>query len=1360
MERVFLNGMHRFAANRAGFELNTSATASLRANIIRSAVIHPSISSSGGVPGRILPASISTLGPTIRTPGSMPPTNAGFTGNINDLYPKYPKRGLGYYVFPNLTRIALPSYALFRAATVLQVVMHAPESLPIALGLFGAELHSIYNGMGFQKDVLKEGKYEKQKIKLAPKPGQVSDLLGPRGPRTLMEISSAGEDPMTVRPTLEGALEIEGNRQVVWCSQANLGPKGEKAEDVYRMKAELVEKINEEYGAVWKFIDDKVSGGSAVAAAVDTRGWTVNKQEQDDRVKLEGKWNSLSDAQKREALRNIYSMLGRRYITIGGIYIWSGSPTPNMPNELVMTEMCRRLFTGELRNCGEIKEVGLAREVDISQYGYTDGSTNKKYIENLDALASRILQCVNDASGDRLIYGHEHLRELVNDDKISMMIEQATKDYAETPVYKKFSRLEQTEKMKEMSKQLRSFLEQEDYSGANNEFKKITGEKIELRNVPPYFAKNVRKGGEDIKIGLEYEARAAEAAGMDASKLNEEFTRLMNTYADHKVEWWDRDILADQDHGGRKSNSMNSLILHLGGRWEKWKKVGAACPARGNTGEIITNKDKRIDGQACIVAQDTYSALMRCFIETFVNGQELWRAIEPQMKQYLGIKMFLGQVEIDNLAHNLEMAFKDSKVKPQKFVVISEFLKKLNDLAGKGKITRSILEIALRKEGFIGKNEYTGMFSGWELRHYAARLRRSHDDDARIKHLRLFFDDKVKRLNFAPTAEQIKDLAKLAISDTQGPKGYELMETYDFSNIRYFTNIDAEVNPRPEFLETTLPYFENLQKKEKQGRSKFRPTILQTPQFYVIDPVREDKLRLVAMKDQRLFYQTIQPSKSMLRGSFSCGSNVTYDLEPMREISDLEFADPKAPPKKQEPGGWSHNFIGSEIFRTDANGNKRPVIMFIPPDTPVEDCEFSFKAVSRKKYYTAYHDKILGKGEAPKDLKNLLGFQHPKWASTVGMFFHRLMPTFLRWIPLATPAAKLIIKFENLPVIAQLIGLVGWVGNGIHNAVVKHGKTLEKQKKDIAAAEKKGQPVSKAKYYANKLLFHSVTATAGYGLFEGPYRAVRWADNMLMETSMQTRPKVNPLTVLGLNGIGYEFFRAGTWYLRGARDAILMATPSLYIFMYALTVLGGNTSEAVMNSFTPMIMNFGITLAFVMSSFATSMMAYLGKMSRLGQKKWDVMVHKEGTFLSQGWPGYLHASFWSLLGPSGRPGATTDKGALGHDPLPWKYRIPMISMFTFNLVTSITGLAFVGMGLSDFGPSLYYTLGGCGMMTVTFWSIWNTLLGAAGMHVGKGGPRTTREQVARVLKKRGDLNKLNKKFYPGEDLIELQKEGH
>jgi hypothetical protein len=129
--------------------------------------------------------------------------------------------------------------------------------------------------------------------------------------------------------------------------------------------------------------------------------------------------------------------------------------------------------------------------------------------------------------------------------------------------------------------------------------------------------------------------------------------------------------------------------------------------------------------------------------------------------------------------------------------------------------------------------------------------------------------------------------------------------------------------------------------------------------------------------------------------------------------------------------------------------------------------------------------------------------------------------------------------------------------------------------------------------------------------------------------------------------------------------------------------------------------------AFFLVYLATSLSAYLYSTKRLGQRVSDVMLKKEAVLLGQGWPGYLHADFWGLLGPSGRLGATTTKGVGGREALVSKYALPSMLAGFASLAGAVTGVWLLGNTIFYLGAAAAFGGPGIGIALCTFWALYH-----------------------------------------------------
>jgi hypothetical protein len=1405
-------------------------------------------------------------------PGGTPPTRPPDRPTDNGPQFAFPKRSGVFKRLPYLATAALLGYLVLRIYTFTTIPM---VSFVAAIALFLAELHCVTNGLQYQTDEKNESRYDQWKADNWPSKQQIDRAVSPEGPRTAMQIASAGEEPSTVWPTVYGTMEMEGNKQVIWNSQANvlwssitkpktqtvdgyldafiewqnrkpsmlealekkypqhtatwqnirrqltnvenldlrelenlhaginqqikglrirlkigkpkektveayqellgefqrvkilsefetlkskynqedyrqiwqfvdaqlglIGPAtadgtkdslirvienilpGEKkrafdqaqnalkdlqeaeqkdaaaikqAEDtleeaqreldqeidrhlrqegmseglrrlftgiirsipsnsrsdkaseatrinalaqIHKMignqlkqidfmeKQRLVDNVNAEYKTVWDWISGQVRENASGTAPVDVSNWVVpNQTERNERVQTVGNWKTLTQTQKAAVLSNIYRMLGRRFITRGGLWTWWGSERENVPNDLEFEKLLHKVFFGSLRTSGEVEETGLGEEVDIAPYGYVDQhGTFHAYRTNLDKLVQKVKEYMNTpgASRDeRLLFAFDYMRDLIGMDKREQ----------------------------------------------------------KAANMLEYFPRNVRSGGEDIKMGLEYETQAEECRHWQASDLDYQFERLVNTYSNSELTWWDRDRFSELDHGGRKSNSINSLVHHLAGHWYKVVETGK------------NHKTKDVAGY--VVAADTYSGLMRVFLENLENGQYIWDLlrVRPGMDRNQLNNFSTVKEVVDRLETELQGVYTDHEVNARRWVFINAFLKKLTTA---GNFSETNLTAVLRAEGMLPANIPVKLSK--EIRRAAKWLSREKSVEGQRKILHYFFDQGGIHLDLRPRQQDLEAMVKLAFADKQYPATHQIVEEYNFDEIKYFTNIDAEVRPRPDFMARTVSLLDKLIEQgevpprmtltdkilwklfKRQPGGKIKAGFLQVPQFYTIDPETGEPLHFTAHVDQRLFYQSIQPSKSLNDGTFSCGSNVVYHLASKRETSERLFTEPGAkniqelgelgPKDAPQPGGWSYRYSASEIYVKDRNGNLRPMVAYQTAESPTEDHASTVhfldyekdKKAERKK--AVYLNDILGKGEAPKDLNNLSGKQHPKWAGgTIGDFFYIILPRYLRWIP------------GNSFMAQQMLKVVNAVPAPIRNA----GKTVVKAGDSIFFRI----PIARQLWRFAKILG-------------------KVGNHLTWETAMSHKPKMAPFSKVGL-----EFFRSGTWYIRGMRDLILIGAPVLL----TTSILGSALAGMIFTgAFTPILINPAVFLVFFGTYLATTLTSYLYSTKRLGQKVIDVMFKKEAVLLGQGWPGYLHADFWGLMGPSGRLGATTTKGVGGREHLTSKYALP-------SLLAGIGSLAGAGVGTWLLANSVYF-LGagtafsgpGIGILLCTIWALYH-----------------------------------------------------
>lgn len=1236
----------------------------------------------------------------------------------------FPKRGRN--IIENISMVATGGLLLYLAVRIFTLTTVPWISIPIAILLLAAELHSIINGLQYQKDIRNEKRYDKWKIANWPKEEKINKTLSPEGPRTAMQVASAGEEPSTCWPTIYGTVEMEGNKKVIWNTQAGGvwtdmdKPKDDKDDKEYKdilrtfyskleilekkythpeyqntlgevrkllteshydskglddlkklhkkingelgiipysEKLRLVKSVNEEYGAVWDWIKEQ-TGTASTGKSPETSKWIVpDEAEMNDRASSLTKWNALSREEKTESLAKIYSMLGRRHITRGGLWAWWGSEKAKIENSADLEIELKKVFFGVLRTSGEVEEVGLGDEVDIKNYGYTDAGTYHSFDEKgkCPKLAEKVLAYMQaDLNGstdaEKKIYGFDYMRDLIGMDKR----EQA----------------------------------------ASNKDEKLD-----------YFPRNIRSGGEDIKAGLEYETLAEECKSWSADDLDAQFNRIINTYVNHKVTWWDRDRFADMDHGGRKSNSINSFVHHLDGKWHKVIKDGTAPSAKDNLGAII--------------AADNYSALMRVFLEKLENGQYVWDSLKKLPNFKSGLNNIKNPAEMKEYIVN---ALDAIEVKAKRWITINSFLTDMVTTVFPDPINAESLENNLHNERMLPKDISSKLEK--EIKRASAWLIRAGDIEAQRRVLHYFFDKAGHELRLDPHGESLKKIIDLSIMDQKLPDGYVKSELYNFEDIEYFTNIDAEVRPRSDFMARTIPLLDKLIKDgeippeptttEKilsfgRPRKMIKAGFLQCPQFYTIDPKGGETIHLVAHTDQRLFYQTIQPSKSLNDGAFSCGSNVVYHVSSKRETSERLFMEPESVTKKDlkntqpfgsggkvAPGGWSSKYAASEIYVTDINGNRRLMVAYQTAESPTEDHastihfldhEEGKKAESRKGVFL---NDVIGKGEAPKNLNNLLGKQHPKWAGgTIGDFFYIIMPRYMRSIPGASYVAQ------------QTLNLINWLtpGKNVRKIIGPAGRLTDKILSNI--------PLVKHLWYLSKI-------------------SAKYLNHLTWETAMSHKPKMNPFSK-----VGQEFFRSGTWYFRGLRDIILISAP----VMLTTSILGSALLGQIFTGlFTPMIISPWLLIPVMVAYLAITLTSYLYSTKRLGQKVGDVMGKKEAVLYGQGWPGYLQADFWGLRGPSGRLGATTTKGVGGKEAFDFKYAFP-------SFVAGTASLAGAGVGTWLLANSCYY-LGaatafggpGLGIAICTFWALYNGFMIFRGFHVSQGLGTITKD-IAKGIKK-------------------------
>ena len=111
---------------------------------------------------------------------------------------------------------------------------------------------------------------------------------------------------------------------------------------------------------------------------------------------------------------------------------------------------------------------------------------------------------------------------------------------------------------------------------------------------------------------------------------------------------------------------------------------------------------------------------------------------------------------------------------------------------------------------------------------------------------------------------------------------------------------------------------------------------------------------------------------------------------------------------------------------------------------------------------------------------------------------------------------------------------------------------------------------------------------------------------------------------------------------------------------------------------------------------------------------------KEAVLLGQGWPGYLHADFWGLLGPSGRLGKTTAKGVGGKALLEYKYAFPSFVVGVVSLAGAGIGTWLLANTIYYLGASIAFSGPGIGIVICTVWALYHALMIFRGFQVSQG----------------------------------------
>ena len=124
--------------------------------------------------------------------------------------------------------------------------------------------------------------------------------------------------------------------------------------------------------------------------------------------------------------------------------------------------------------------------------------------------------------------------------------------------------------------------------------------------------------------------------------------------------------------------------------------------------------------------------------------------------------------------------------------------------------------------------------------------------------------------------------------DNEGAKAGNLNHALGLTEAPYIVTLDADMIPKSDFLLKTIPYFVDieLREKEKPETERLHLGLLQTPQCFYDPDVFQHALysEKRAPNEQDFFYRTIEPAKTSTNSVIYGGSNTVLSRKALKDI--------------------------------------------------------------------------------------------------------------------------------------------------------------------------------------------------------------------------------------------------------------------------------------------------------------------------------------------------------------------------------------------------------------------------------------------------------------------------------------------
>ncbi len=124
--------------------------------------------------------------------------------------------------------------------------------------------------------------------------------------------------------------------------------------------------------------------------------------------------------------------------------------------------------------------------------------------------------------------------------------------------------------------------------------------------------------------------------------------------------------------------------------------------------------------------------------------------------------------------------------------------------------------------------------------------------------------------------------------DNEGAKAGNLNHALKLTSAPYIVTFDADMIPKSDFLLKTIPYFVDVEQRERERKEEERLSLglLQTPQCFYDPDVFQHALysEKRAPNEQDFFYRTIEPAKTSTNSVIYGGSNTVLSRKALEDI--------------------------------------------------------------------------------------------------------------------------------------------------------------------------------------------------------------------------------------------------------------------------------------------------------------------------------------------------------------------------------------------------------------------------------------------------------------------------------------------